>query len=156
MIPHNTDTEAELAIRQLVASYTDAVNRGSADDAAQVWAPDGQLYFFGREIAASTLREAYAQTFSAFEFLFQMTHSGVVTVRGDTAKARWWISEINLPNGREGYKMFFGLYQDEVVRTDVGWRFRSRYLDEIRSIEISASAVTGKTRPVPNFLALEF
>ncbi len=155
MIPHNTDTEAELAIRQLAASYTDAVNRGSEEDAAQVWAPDGQLYFFGRQISASTLREAYAQTFSAFEFLFQMTHSGVVQVREDSAKARWWISEINRSNGRDGYKMFFGVYQDEVARTDVGWRFRSRHLDEIRSIEIPASTATGKARPTPNFFALD-
>ena len=33
----------ELAIRQLTAAYTDAVVRGSADDAAAVYAPDGIL-----------------------------------------------------------------------------------------------------------------
>ena len=154
MIPQNTDLEAELAIRQLAASYTDAVNRGSAEDAAEIWIPDGVLVFFGREIAGrDTLLKAYRQTFSSFRTLFQMTHSGLVVVDGDKARARWWLSEVNKPLDADGYRMFFGLYQDEMVRTESGWRFARRQLDEIRSGPIEFHE-GGDPRSIPTFLDL--
>jgi alkanesulfonate monooxygenase SsuD/methylene tetrahydromethanopterin reductase-like flavin-dependent oxidoreductase (luciferase family) len=151
MIPHNTDVEAELAIRQLAASYTDAVNRLSPEDAARVWAPDGVLYFFGNEVRADKLLKAYRKTFSSFHVLFQMTHSGLVAVDGDRATARWWISEFNHPLDGEP-RMFYGCYQDEVIRTEVGWRFSRRQLDEIRSGPINFTA--GEPRKVPTFVDL--
>jgi hypothetical protein len=154
MIPHNQDVEAELAIRQLAASYTDAVNRRSPEDAAAVWAPDGVLLFFGREVVgAETLLKAYRRTFSSFELLFQMTHTGLVVVDGDRARARWWISEINQSVDDPRHRMFYGLYQDELVRTDAGWRFARRQLDEIRSVLLDLE-VAELARPPATFLDL--
>lgn len=154
MIPHNNDLEAELAIRHLAAAYTDAVNRRCPEDAAEVWAPDGVLLFFGREVVgAEKLLKAYRNTFSSFRLLFQMTHSGLVVVNGDSAKARWWISEINQPLDDDQHRMFFGLYQDEVIRTEIGWRFARRQLDEVRSVHLAADPSV-QDRPVPEFLPL--
>ncbi len=155
MIPHNTDIEAELAIRQLAAAYTDAVNRGSADDAAEIWAPDAVLVFFGHEIhGVEAIHDGYRKTFGAFELLFQMTHSGLVHVQGDRATARWWISEVNKRPRDDDYGVFYGLYQDEVVRTEVGWRFARRQLDEIASLRTEYPAAPGRDRPPPSFVSL--
>jgi hypothetical protein len=154
VIPHNRDIEAETAIRQLASSYTDAVNRGAPEDAAEVWAPDGVLTFFGREVAGrEKLLKAYRNTFSGFRFIFQMTHTGLVVVEGERAKARWWLSEINQRIDDDVHRMFFGLYQDEVVLTGDGWRFARRRLDAIRSIDLAASE-TADVRPDAEFLSL--
>jgi ketosteroid isomerase-like protein len=154
VIPHNTDLEAELAIRHLAASYTDAVNRKCPEDAAAVWTPDGVLLFFGREIVgAEKLLKGYRRTFSSFRLLFQMTHTGLVVVNGDRATARWWISEINQPLDDDEHRMFYGLYQDEIIRTEVGWRFHRRQLDEIRSFSIHLSPTANAPAP-PTFLHL--
>lgn len=153
MIPENQDSAAELAVRHLAASYTDAVNRLSPEDAAEVWAPDGRLTFIGREISGQpALLQGYRATFGAFTFLFQMTHSGLVVVDGYRARARWWISEINQRPGDEEYGYFYGLYQDEAVRTADGWRFAARRLDEIRS---GRMAMTERPRrSIPEFMDL--
>jgi hypothetical protein len=154
MIPHNTDTEAELAIRHLAASYTDAVNRACPEDAAEVWAPDGTLIFFGREVVGrDKLLRAYRNTFSGFRLLFQMTHSGLVVVDGDRARARWWISEINQSLDDDRQRMFLGLYQDQVVRTDAGWRFVRRQLDQVRTMDLPTTPLDDG-RPPPSLLSL--
>jgi len=154
MIPHNKDVEAELAIRHLAASYTDAVNRLSPEDAAEVWAPDGVLIFHGREVAGKeTLLKAYRRTFSSVRLLFQMSHSGMVVVDGDRARCRWWLSELSQALDSDGYNHFYGLYQDEVVRTDIGWRFARRQLDTIRSGPFPFEP--GEPKPVPPWFDLD-
>jgi len=153
MIPHNKDIEAELAIRHLAASYTDAVNRKDPEDAAAVWAQDGVLVMFGQEVRGrDTLLKAYQRTFQARSVLFQMTHSGLVVVDGDRARCRWWLHEINQSVKSETPMIFFGLYQDDVVRTEEGWRFARRQLDEIRSGPFNFQA--GDRRSTPTWMAL--
>ena len=148
VIPENKDAAAELAIRHLAASYTDAVNRMSPEDAAEVWMPDGELTFFGSPLSGrDAIFEGYRTTFGSFTLLFQMTHTGLVVVKGDRARARWWISEIDQKPGADYYGTFFGLYQDEVVRTDAGWRFARRQLDEIRSGRLQMTARDPRSAP---------
>lgn len=123
-------TEDELAIRRLAAAYSDAVNRGDLDAMVAVYAPDGVLIpFAGQEYKGrDAIRKVVGESIGRFEYIFQMTHSGMVQVNGDCASCRWWISEISyLGDGKA--KHFLGLYQDKVARTEEGWRFTCRRLD---------------------------
>ena len=124
--------EDELAIRSLAAAYTDAVNRRDGDGMAAVYAEDGMLH---SPVAGEPLQgiEKLRKRFKRLvekerEFLMQLTHSGVVEVDGDTATARWWFSEIKRPTGG-AFEMVFGVYQDEMIRTEAGWRFAKRTVD---------------------------
>lgn len=123
------DASDELAIRSLTSAYTDAVNRRDGAGMAAVYAPNGELHSpaAGEPVIGT---EKLAKRFKRLveverEFLFQMTHSGVVEIDGDRAQARWWFGELKKPTGK-GYEYILGNYQDEVVRLDIGWRFAKR------------------------------
>jgi len=133
VIPANADVEAELAIRHLAASYTDAANRLSPEDAAEVWAPDGVLAIMGREFAGKeNIFEGYRRTFIKMRLIFQMNHSSLVSIDGDRAHCRWWVTELSQRLGGDEYRLSYGVYQDEVVRISVGWRYARRQFDSIR------------------------
>jgi hypothetical protein len=119
----------ELAIRALAAAYTDAANRRDGAGMAAVYAPDGMLELAGRPkpiVGLAKLELGFRrQVEEGREFLFQMTHSGVVEIDGDRAQARWWFSELKKPTG-QGYEISLGVYEDKAVRLDIGWRFAWR------------------------------
>lgn len=119
----------ELAIRQLAAAYTDACNCRSAEGMAGGYAPDGELMTAGRDRPIKgydKLLMGFQRLLEQREFLMQTTHSGVVEVRGDTAVARWWFTELKKPVGHPNYQYVWGCYQDELVRLPVGWRYARR------------------------------
>lgn len=123
------NAEDELAIRSLAAAYTDAVNRRDGAGMAAVYAPDGRLEapavgdpVIGIEKLTRRFRRLVEKE---RDFVMQLTHSGVVEIDGDRARARWWFSEIKRPVG-QGFEYVLGTYQDEVVRLDIGWRFARR------------------------------
>jgi uncharacterized protein (TIGR02246 family) len=121
--------EDELAIRALASAYADAVNRRDPEGMAAVMAPDSMIEkpgygepVRGRELILKRYRRLQRER----EFLCQMIHSGVVHVEGDKATARWWFSETKLPAGGGDWLSMIGVYQDEAVRLEEGWRFSRR------------------------------
>jgi len=143
----------EMEIRALASAYTDACNRRSAEDMAAVYAPNGELHAAqaGRPIVgADALLKTFQWLLAHREYLFQMTHSGLVEVRGDKAVSRWWFSEIKRPKGG-GYEFIQGVYQDELARLDVGWRYTRR---EASGMFQWALPLTDAHTPPPEFLAL--
>jgi ketosteroid isomerase-like protein len=131
LLPDPTATEAAdiVAIHRLAVSYSEAICRGEIDEAVLVYAPEGVLSSattsdaVGHEAIAATIRAATA----SFEFVFQTTHAGLVHVDGDRARARFPTTE--WAKRAEGKALqFLGIYEDEVVRTEVGWRFARRTL----------------------------
>lgn len=119
----------ELAIRNLAAAYTDAINRRCAEEAAAVYAPDGTACLDGGQVVpGDKMAKNFRNVLNNLPFVFQMTHSGIVEVAGDTARARWWLSEIQLFRGEMQYRFWAGTYEDELVRLPQGWRFQHRRL----------------------------
>ncbi len=149
----NTDIEAELAIRHLAACYTDAANRLSPEDAAEVWAPDGVLVIMGREfVGKDNILTGYSGTFTRMRLIFQMNHSGLISIEGDRARCRWWVSELSQRLGSDDYRHSYGVYQDEVMRTSVGWRYTRRKYDTIRGGPIDFHPA--EPGPVPTWIDL--
>ncbi|MET0379149.1 MAG: nuclear transport factor 2 family protein [Spongiibacteraceae bacterium] len=119
----------EVAIRNLAASYTDAINRRNAQEAASVYAPDGTACLdSGQVVPGDKMAKNFRNVLENLPFVFQMTHSGIVEVNGDVAKARWWLSEVQLFKGESQYRFWAGTYEDELVRLPQGWRFQHRRL----------------------------
>src|SRR5580765_1287316 len=117
-------TADELAVRELAARYSDAVNRGSLQDMVAVYAPDGILTAFGApDVAGHAAIEAtFAKVIADHQWIFQTTHSGIVRVEGDRARCRWWLTE-NALRKDGGGTLFMGCYEDIAVRGVDGWRY---------------------------------
>ncbi len=119
-----------LAINHLAAAYADAVSRGEVAEACMTYAEDGELHSPTTEpaIGRDAVTETITATCSTLEFVFQTVHQGLVQVYGDTARARFPITEWARRAADARPIQFLGVYEDECVRTSDGWRFAKRTL----------------------------
>lgn len=121
---------AESAVRRLTAFYCDAVNHHDPARAVSVYARDGQLVMpdgtqiIGRE----AIGEGVQRTLAAFSFIHQICHSGLIDIHGDHASARWSFLELARRIADPAMGMIIGTYEDDLVRTEEGWRFSRRRL----------------------------
>ena len=129
--------EAESAIRRLVSTYCDAVNRLDADAAGCLFAPDAVIRIAdypaisGRE----AITEGMRQTFAASAYLFQQCDTGLIEVQGEIARARLSVFEVNRRAGEDRLGLIFGFYEDEYALLAEGWRFhRRRYTLSLRTL----------------------
>ena len=123
--------EDELAIRALVARYSDAVCRRDPDAWAATWAQDcrwdlgGGRVTRGRADTVSLWRTAIAK----YDWVGQVVTTGLVEVGGgtggDSARGWWYLIEFNNRAQGDG-TLHLGHYDDEYVRTQDGWLFAAR------------------------------
>jgi ketosteroid isomerase-like protein len=120
---------AELAIRHVTASYTDAINRLDADDAIAAYAAESSFTMMDRPTVTgrAAIHDVLRATVARYQLITQLVHSGVVFVDdgGDTAQARWQITELQVARD-SSRRLVIGRYEDELRRFDIGWRFTSR------------------------------
>jgi len=119
-----------LAINHLAAAYADAVSRGDVVEACETYAVDGELRSPTTKpaIGRRAVTETITATTAGLEFVFQTVHQGLVQVDGDTARARFPITEWARRASDARPIQFLGVYEDECVRTSEGWRFARRTL----------------------------
>ncbi|MCP4035757.1 MAG: nuclear transport factor 2 family protein [bacterium] len=124
----------ELAIRQLVACYADAVTHANAEAWIETWAHDGCWTLAGnssqgREDMLSTWRELMG----LFERVIQLPHAGIVEIdatEGDRGTGRW--TTIELGRSKTGSpSLTVGTYHDIYRRESAGWKFAERRFDFI-------------------------
>jgi ketosteroid isomerase-like protein len=119
-----------IAITHLAAAYAEAVSRGDVTEACMTYADDGELHTpttqpaIGRDAVIATI----AASVAPLELVFQTVHQGLVEVDGDTARARFPITEWARRESDSRPIQFLGLYEDVCVRTAEGWRFARRSL----------------------------
>lgn len=149
LIPAPTASTAAdvIAIQHLAAGYAEAISRGEVEEAVQGYAPDGVLSSpttddaVGQEAIAAVLR---AMT-GGLEFVFQTVHLGLVHVDGDRARARFPITEWARRRSDGRPMQFLGVYEDDLIRLDVGWRFSRRLL--VPRILGKPDGLTGRVVP---------
>jgi hypothetical protein len=119
----------DLAIRNLVARYADAVSH--ADESAWIgtWALDGRWTIAGTTSEGHDgLVQTWRSLMGLFERVVQLPQSGFVELAGDRASGRWQMVEIG--RGRDGSSsVTLGSYRDDYRRVDSGWRFDHRRFD---------------------------
>ena len=121
--------EDELSIRNLVARYTDAVNGRALASFRQLWTDDAvweigpplQSRADGVEEIVALLR----RLLQAEQYFMQLTHSGVIEVKGDRATARF--VERERGRGESSYYDSLAVYEDLLMREADGWRFAKRF-----------------------------
>jgi ketosteroid isomerase-like protein len=130
-----TPAADELAIRDLVARYVEAVATGDAELYRSVWAPDAvwDVDGRGRFHGPDAITELFVKLRVRQEFAIQRLMSGRVALAGDgeggageghTATGRWVIHSLTRTDG-QGSELA-GIYDDRYARTSDGWRFVER------------------------------
>ena len=144
-----------VAIAHLAAAYADGVSRGDIAEACLTYAEDGELHSPTTEpaIGRAAVVETVTRTCATLEFVFQTVHQGLVQVDGDTARARFPITEWARRAADARPIQFLGIYQDECVRTGAGWRFARRTLVP-RTIG-RPEGLTGRLVPLDGLTAWE-
>lgn len=119
-----------VAINHLAASYSEAMCRFAVDEAVETYAEEGVLSTPTTEdaIGRTAIAETIARTVAGLDFVFQTLHQGLVDVDGDTATTHFTITEWARRTSDGRGILFLGVYRDDVIRTDVGWRFSRRRL----------------------------
>ena len=129
--------EDELSIRNLVARYSDAVNQRDLVAFRQLWTGDA-VWEIGAPLQASAhgideIVALLSRLLQAEKYFMQMTHSGVIEIKGDRATARF--VERERGRGESTYYDSLAVYEDVLVREGEGWRFvkrsyQYRFLDQ--------------------------
>jgi ketosteroid isomerase-like protein len=118
------------AVHQLAARYADAMNHGDAPAAVRTFTSDGRLETSTSQpaVGSAAITVVIAEKMAALELIFQTVHVGVVVVAGQTARARFPITEWSRRADDSQPFVLLGWYEDELVRLDDGWRFSRRRL----------------------------
>ena len=119
-----TPTEDIVEIQQLLAKYAVTITQQDIDGLLQVFTPDGTYSAFGETYA---LERFPVLVDAAPKGLF-LTGTALVDLDGDTATGTQPLCFID----HATHDMRIGYYRDTYVRTEDGWRLRTRAMTFIR------------------------
>jgi hypothetical protein len=119
----------EIAIQQTLNLYSEGASRRDWKQVLSTFTPDGVW-----EIPAlnarfqdhSVIQKVMADFVAQMAYFVQVNSPAVITVQGDRASARSIIRECGKFADRDEALEILGCYEDELVRTDAGWRFARR------------------------------
>jgi len=121
-----TRTEDLVEIHQLLAKYAVTITQGDVDGLVEVFTPDGTYSAFGDTY---TLNRFPALVDAAPKGLFMTGTALVDLVEGaDTAAGTQPLCFVE----HSKHDMRIGYYQDTYLRTDAGWRLKTRAMTFIR------------------------
>lgn len=130
--------EDQLEIQRLAARFSDAVNERNVEAFRGLWRSDRPIWEIGpplhsRAEGIDQIVAMLRRLIQAEQYFMQMTHSGVIEIKGDQATARF--VERERGRGESSYYDNLAVYEDVLVREADGWRFakrsyRYRFLDQ--------------------------
>lgn len=118
--------EDELALRNLMGRYTDAVNRRDADAWIATWADDAVWNLLGNPVTGrQDILALWLQMMGDFEFALMLPSSGVFEVNGDSASGHWYLHEYTRDLEGNASTML-SRYADTYVKQGDQWLFQQR------------------------------
>ena len=136
-----TEVADRLAIQDLIARYADAIDAQRFADLDELFTDDAHIDFatFNGPVGdLATVKEFLQQSLPFFARTQHMMGLPHITVDGDTAHARTSCTNPMIstrPDGTTTVWLIGLWYDDDLVRTDAGWRFRGR--TQIRSYTVT-------------------
>ncbi len=125
------------AIKQTLASYCHRVDRGTADDVAELFARDailsphydGEYEVYGRD-AIRGWYAFYHQTFAAgVKHLKHLIHSMTIDIDGDAATSVCYLTAYFISKEDNAAYQALGTYHDTFVRQGEMWLFQTRRIE---------------------------
>lgn len=119
-------TSDRIAIQELVHRYCDALCQRDLGALVDTFTIEG-IWDVGQGpvVGRKALSEKFRKVFELFDHVIQLTHNSEITIEGELAKGRWFVTEYGLT--AKGRRIFYIVhFDDEYRRTDDGWRFSRR------------------------------
>ncbi|MCX4094689.1 nuclear transport factor 2 family protein [Nocardia sp. alder85J] len=117
-------TEDLLEIQQLLAKYAVTMTKGDVQGVLEVFTPDGSYSAFGDTYTLDLFPELVE---AAPKGLF-LTGTPLLEIDGDTATGTQTLCFVE----HSAHDMRIGYYTDQLVRTEQGWRLKTRKMTFIR------------------------
>jgi hypothetical protein len=123
----------ELQIRDLIATFADAVNRKATAEMYELFTPDAELEITGLDtyVGVEAIVTFLSDVLGLWSGIVQAVHSGRVMLphRAQPTKAagRWYLSEFGVKEGVDTY--VGGVYSDKYVRRANRFVFARRRFD---------------------------
>lgn len=116
----------QLALRDLMAKYCDAVNRGDGESWIATWAPDASWNLLGTLVnGREQILELWQQMMAGFEFVVMMPSSCQFHIDGDTASGHWYLQEFSRAQDGAGNTLL-SRYTDRYTKHNDQWLFSHR------------------------------
>ena len=140
-----SNLQDELALRDLMARYVDAVNRSEAAAWGATWAEDGVWSLLGTSVSGrDNILELWQQMMSGFEFAIVLPSSCLFDIQGRSASGHWYLHEYT--RDLEGNaSTVLSRYQDSYIKRDGQWQYHSR---EYNIIYHGAPDLSGSYTPL--------
>ncbi|MFO0692207.1 MAG: nuclear transport factor 2 family protein [Polyangiales bacterium] len=121
------------AIHDVLVRYTTAIDTHDHDLLDQVFTPDATIDYRetkGPKGSYPEIRVFLASAMKRFRILQHLLGNERIVLEGDRATSRAYVRAVHGVKTPEGMRFFEmgGEYVDEWVRTDAGWRIRTRAL----------------------------
>ena len=119
-------TEDQLALKNLMATYVDAVNRRDGETWATTWAPDARWNLMGTDVVGrDNIVALWQQMMASFEFAVMMPSSCLFEINGNEASGHWYLQEFT--RDLEGNSAsILSRYLDTYQKRDGQWLYQSR------------------------------
>lgn len=118
--------EGELAVRNLLSRYSDAVWRMDKDAWGATWAEDGRWEIVGMVVEGrDNIVKAWLGFMENAIRNVQIVHGELLDIGADRGTGRVHLNEI-LTEASGTTKVTMGIYEDEYVRRDGVWQFKKR------------------------------
>ena len=125
-----------IEINDLLTRYSVAIDTKDYALLDTCFTPDAHVDYTtsgGTKGAYSEVRQWLEKALSIFPMTMHFISNSTVVLKGDEATARTYvINPMGFPNPDGGLHMFTvgAYYNDELVRTDAGWRIAERYEEQ--------------------------
>lgn len=116
-------------IQQLYAHYAFAYDTGDVDQYARLFTPDGVFIITDGETYKGTERLTQLARGNGKKNRFTLNHfttNVAIAPSSEGATGRAYLAVIDVRKGGERWVRSTGLYEDSLVKTAEGWRFKSR------------------------------
>ncbi len=123
------DLEDRLDLQQLFIDYGRYLDAGDFDGYASCFAPDGVVNLgpVGRAEGPEEIKELMRKTLEGRTGnSYHLITSPLFTIDGDTATSSVMWTVIQRDGNDQPVLTMVGRHEDEIVRTDAGWKFRRR------------------------------
>jgi len=121
-----SSTEDQLALRDLMARYVDAVNRYDADAWIATWDEDAEWVLAGNVVSGrDNILALWRQVMESFDFALLMPNACLYELDGDSATGHWYLHEYTRDRSGSGSRLL-SRYADSCVRRDGQWSYLSR------------------------------
>lgn len=139
-----SDFETKYAVREVLERYSGSAARLDIEEYLTFFTPDAKMYgileMFGQTgplVGLDALREFFGAAFAGLDWLIQLNSITDINLAPDGKSATTSLGVVESAAGVNGQIIMMGRYDDNLVLTDDGWKFKERRLNVYKFAPVS-------------------